>query len=207
MWLFIVPGSLPVSAVCMHLETHPGIPWGTSRPLTWSDLPLHLPVFHPSYGTCSFRFVSGGLLKELLRECGLSISTCVTPWKAPKSYKEFSSQQSSDCRSPHRKRGHLQFHSARTIYPYMPWLPFTIAAFTKDEQSAQINFKSLGQKGRQKQEPIIYLFGRCPSTAEINAVDTSQYVRERLELQSLEPDLSFCSSGNFSNFVSYHDWH
>lgn len=67
----------------------------------------------------------------------------------------------------------------------------------KAQQSAQINFKSLGQKGRQKQDPIIYLLGRCPSTAEINAVDKSEHVRGRLEWKSLESDLSFCSLGNF----------
>lgn len=57
--------------------------------------------------------------------------------------------------------------------------------------------RALGQKGRQKQDPIIYLLGRCPSTAEINAIDKSKNVRERLELKSLEPDLNFRSLGNF----------
>lgn len=75
--------------------------------LTWTDVPPHMPVFHPSSGAGSSRHELG--LAAMSGERGLPVSTCSIPWKPPKCYEESSLQQSSGCRSPHGERGH--FHN------------------------------------------------------------------------------------------------
>lgn len=122
----------------MDPETHPGASGGTDQPLTRSDLPLHMPAFHPSYSS------SWGLLKEYLGNVSFPSPTVSSPGKHPRATRNPPRSSEVIVDLPEGKGGTYNF---AVQGPYALTAFYDSSLYPKPNSQHKLTLSPLGRRG------------------------------------------------------------